>query len=32
MRRNAATDPAMLNCTVNPDTARVFRVGDYRGA
>ena len=24
---NATTDPATLNCTVNPATARVFRVG-----
>ena len=24
-----ATDPATVACTVNPDTARVFRVGDF---
>ena len=23
------TDPATVNCTVNPDTARVFKVGDF---
>ena len=26
---NAATDPATVNCTVNPNTTRVFRVGDF---
>ena len=26
---DAATDPATLVCTVNPDTQRVFRVGDF---
>jgi hypothetical protein len=26
---DASTDPATLTCTVNPDTARVFRVGDF---
>ncbi|MBZ5596020.1 MAG: hypothetical protein LAP39_27575 [Acidobacteriia bacterium] len=26
---NATTDPATVNCTVNPATARVFRVGDF---
>ena len=23
------TDPATVNCTVNPDTARTFKVGDF---
>ncbi|MEN6533106.1 MAG: hypothetical protein ABFD89_05545 [Bryobacteraceae bacterium] len=26
---DAATDPATVSCTVNPDTSRVFRVGDF---
>ncbi len=26
---DAATDPATVNCTVNPNTTRVFRVGDF---
>jgi hypothetical protein len=26
---DAATDPVTVNCTVNPDTSRVFRVGDF---
>lgn len=26
---DAATDPGTVVCTVNPDTARVFRVGDF---
>src|SRR5947199_326135 len=25
----ATTDPATVNCTVNPNTTRVFRVGDF---
>ena len=28
-RSTQATDPATVDCTVNPDTARVFRVGDF---
>ncbi len=26
---DAAIDPATVSCTVNPDTSRVFRVGDF---
>ncbi len=26
---DAATDPVTASCTVNPDTSRVFRVGDF---
>jgi hypothetical protein len=26
---DATTDPATVSCTVNPNTARVFRVGDF---
>ena len=26
---DAATDPVTVNCTVNPDTSRLFRVGDF---